>query len=465
MTDEMDIAEVAVALWRQGLTPLPCGNPAFGGGKAPCVQGGWKAWQTKTQASEDEVRALFAGAQGVGLVCSGGLLVVDIDHDGDGSKFAAFRAATDGIRYALDRSPNGMHVLVRTEEDFGKTKSGTGDILCGGRSFVRVYGDPGEIPWVTGGEARRLVEAASPGSAAPAAPAAPAGGESLLSMLRAQGWRVGARAANGWFGLANGTKTAAMSADGSVVKMFSTTMCETPGEAEPVTPSVVCADAILAADDGLPEPILPFVRRGSVASLSGDPKAGKTWLACRMALKAAAEGRVVAYCDLENGARLFAHRLRRGVGQTPSAAFRNILYVDCTEHPTTDYIAAALASAGRAVDLLFVDPLGLLLAGDGVEDESSNALVSAWFLRFRREVVRRFDCATVILHHQPKSGTSEKLCFAGAGASSLQRYVQSIARIREDKSGCFWFEALCREFDEPFKPFIVRRATPPALAG
>ena len=113
-----------------------------------------------------------------------------------------------------------------------------------------------------------------------------------------------------------------------------------------------------------------------------------------------------------------------------------------------------------AADLLFVDPLGLLFAGDGVEDESSNAQVSAWFLRFRREVVRRFGCATVILHHQPKSGANEKLCFAGAGASSLQRYVQSIARIREDKSGNFWFEALCREFDEPFKPFVIRLRAP-----
>ena len=69
--------------------------------------------------------------------------------------------------------------------------------------------------------------------------------------------------------------------------------------------------------------------------------------------------------------------------------------------------------------------------------------------------------ATVIQHHQPKSGSNEKLCFAGAGASSLQRYMQSIARIREDKSGNFWFEALCREFDEPFKPFVIRKAPPP----
>ena len=74
-----------------------------------------------------------------------------------------------------------------------------------------------------------------------------------------------------------------------------------------------------------------------------------------------------------------------------------------------------------------------------------------------RRTLSKFDAATVILHHTPKSGANEKLCFAGAGASSLQRYVQSIARIREDKSGNFWFEALCREFDEPFKPVMVRR--------
>ncbi len=125
---------------------MPCGDPRVGGGKAPCVKGGWKQWQEKRQESESEVRAMFADAQGVGLVCSGNLLVVDIDHDADGAKFAAFRAATDGIRYALDKSPNGIHILVRTEEDFGKTKSSTGDILGGGRAFVRVDGDPCEIP-------------------------------------------------------------------------------------------------------------------------------------------------------------------------------------------------------------------------------------------------------------------------------------------------------------------------------
>ena len=453
----LNITEIAVALWRQGLTPLPCGNPAIGGGKAPCVQGGWKPWQTKTQASEDEVRVLFADAQGVGLVCSGGLLVVDIDHDADGAKFAAFKAATDGIRYALDKSPNGIHVLVRTEEDFGKTKSGTGDILCGGRAFVRVYGDPGEIPWVTGGEARRLVEAASPGAAA--APAPPTKTGSIWATLQAAGWKAGP-VRNGWVEITNGSKTCAVSSNGETIKVFSTSIWDAPVP-EAAKPSVRCAEELLESDEGLPEPILPFVRRGSVASLSGDPKSGKTWLACRMALKAAADGRVVAYCDLENGARLFAHRLRNGLGQRPKSAFRNIHYVDCTENPTTACIAASLESLGKPVDLLFVDPLGLLFAGDGVEDESSNALVSAWFLRFRREVVRRFGCATVILHHQPKSGSNEKLCFAGAGASSLQRYVQSIARIREDKSGNFWFEALCREFGEPFKPFVIRKAPPP----
>ena len=46
--------------------------------------------------------------------------------------------------------------------------------------------------------------------------------------------------------------------------------------------------------------------------------------------------------------------------------------------------------------------------------------------------------------------------FAGAGASSLQRHVQTIARISQDKSGAYWFNALCHEFDEPFKPVMLR---------
>ena len=83
------------------------------------------------------------------------------------------------------------------------------------------------------------------------------------------------------------------------------------------------------------------------------------------------------------------------------------------------------------------------------------ALVSAYFLKVRR-TLSKFDAATVILHHTPKSGANEKLCFAGAGASSLQRYVQTIARISQDKSGAYWFNALCREFDEPFAPVKLR---------
>ena len=52
----------------------------------------------------------------------------------------------------------------------------------------------------------------------------------------------------------------------------------------------------------------------------------------------------------------------------------------------------------------------------------------------------------------------EKLCFAGAGASCLQRYVQTIARISEDKNGAWWFNAVCREFDDPFMPVMLRRS-------
>ncbi len=118
--------------------------------------------------------------------------------------------------------------------------------------------------------------------------------------------------------------------------------------------------------------------------------------------------------------------------------------------------AAAMREIGGA-DLLVIDCWGLLIAGDGVEDESSNALVSQYFLRVRR-TLGEFNAATVILHHTPKSGANEKLCFAGAGASSLQRYVQTIARISQDKSGAYWFNALCREFDDPFAPVLLRTA-------
>ena len=50
------------------------------------------------------------------------------------------------------------------------------------------------------------------------------------------------------------------------------------------------------------------------------------------------------------------------------------------------------------------------------------------------------------------------LLIAGAGASSLQRYVQTIARISQDKAEAYWFNAICREFDDPFKPVLLRKS-------
>lgn len=282
------------------------------------------------------------------------------------------------------------------------------------------------------------------------APEKTAAPDSLLAIMKAHGWRVCGRASNGWFNLTNGTKTAALDAEGSVLKMFSTTLCEKP--AAPA-PEVVSAAELAASPPQLSEAVVNFCRRGSFALVSGDPKAGKTTLALKICAKKAREGYRCMYADFENGPALFWHRLDMATSGD-DAAYDNLLYLDCRFAPTLDYIESAMRTAG-GVDLLVIDCWGLLIAGDGVEDESSNALVSAYFLKVRR-TLSQFNAATIILHHTPKSGANEKLCFAGAGASSLQRYVQTIARISQDKSGGYWFNALCREFDEPFKPVPLR---------
>lgn len=278
---------------------------------------------------------------------------------------------------------------------------------------------------------------------------------SLLDVLKSQGWQVAAKASNGWFSLTNGTKTAAISADGSTLKMFSTTLCKEPSVPSPA-PKLLSAEDLAEENPQLTEPVVSFCRRGSFALVSGDPKAGKTTLALKICTKKATEGFRCLYADFENGPALFWHRLKKAGPTAP--ALKNLRYLDCRYSPTIDYIAAAMREVGGA-DLLVIDCWGLLIAGDGVEDESSNALVSQYFLRVRRTLSEAApDAATVILHHTPKSGANEKLCFAGAGASSLQRYVQTIARISQDKSGAYWFNALCREFDAPFSPVLLRPA-------
>ena len=332
-------------------------------------------------------------------------------------------------------------------------------LTCG--SFVRLANPrclldwQGELPRWTGGAAKA---AAAPKAETAAAP--PADG-TIRGTLVAQGWKpVGVHGNREDFsrpGAAHPERCDASLFDGSSLKVWSTAAMapNPPAKPEPTTPPVIKSAAELAAEDPqLGEPVLNFCRRGSFALVSGDPKAGKTTLALKICAKKSAEGFTCLYADFENGPALFWHRLS-SLG-CDAAKLANLRYLDCRYSPTIDYVAAAARETGH-VDLLVVDCWGLLIAGDGVEDESSNALVSAYFLKVRR-VLGEFDAATVILHHTPKSGSSEKLCFAGAGASSLQRYVQTIARIGADKSGAYWFKALCREFDEPFKPVLLRRA-------
>ena len=312
-------------------------------------------------------------------------------------------------------------------------------------SFVRLCNPRCLLDWA--GELPRFSSGSSCSSGSRATSAA--SGSSLLATLKTQGWQVGSRASNGWFSLTNGSKTAAISADGSTLKMFSTTMQEPPTAP---APQIVSAADLAKESPPLSEPVLNFCRRGSFALVSGDPKAGKTTLALKICAKKAAEGLTCLYADFENGPALFWHRLEK-LGD--ASALAKLHYLDCRYSPTIDYIASAMREIGK-VDVLVIDCWGLLIAGDGVEDESSNALVSAYFLKVRRTLAE-FDAATVILHHTPKSGANEKLCFAGAGASSLQRYVQTIARIGQDKAGAYWFNALCREFDDPFKPVLLRK--------
>ena len=322
-------------------------------------------------------------------------------------------------------------------------------LTCG--SFVRLCDPRCLLDWA--GELPRFSSGSSGSSGSrdsrEARASSASSDSSLLATLKAAGWQVGARASNGWFSLTNGSKTAAISADGSTLKMFSTTMQEPPTAP---APQIVSAADLAKESPPLAEPVLNFCRRGSFALVSGDPKAGKTTLALKICAKKAAEGLTCLYADFENGPALFWHRLSK-LGDTSMLA--NLHYLDCRYSPTIDYIASAMREIGK-VDVLVIDCWGLLIAGDGVEDESSNALVSAYFLKVRRTLAE-FNAATVILHHTPKSGANEKLCFAGAGASSLQRYVQTIARIAQDKNGAYWFNAICREFDEPYTPVLLRR--------
>ena len=360
----------------------------------------------------------------------------------------------------VEETERGYHQFWRCDEDAKIAHDHDAKIdylTCG--SFVRLTNPQCLLDWK--GELPLWQPATTTNPANPVNPVNPvktptpsSSPQSLLSLMQAAGWKAGRPSQSGWVPLTCGSKTASLSPDGSSVKMFSTTCIErrVDDDASVPEPEVVSAAELAAENPALAEPVLGFCRRGSFALVAGDPKAGKTTFALRVCAKKATEGRTCLYADFENGPALFWHRLQKFGG---AANLANIHYLDCRYSPSIDYIASAMRAMG-GVDVLVIDCWGLLVAGDGVEDESSNALVSAYFLRVRR-ALSEFDAATVILHHTPKSGANEKLCFAGAGASSLQRYVQTIARISQDKAGAYWFHAVCREFDDPIKPVLLRR--------
>lgn len=331
-------------------------------------------------------------------------------------------------------------------------------------SFVRLANPRCLLDWK--GDLPRWEVGAAKTAAAPdvETAAVPLSGGTIRDTLIAQGWKsIGVHGNREDFsrpGAAHPSRCDASLFDGSSFKVWSTAaMAPNPAQNQepPPAPVIKSAAELAEEDPQLTEAVVTFCRRGSFALVSGDPKAGKTTLALKICAKKAAEGFRCLYADFENGPALFWHRLKK----VSSSPLECLHYLDCRFSPTIDYIAAAMREIGGG-DLLVIDCWGLLIAGDGVEDESSNALVSQYFLRVRR-TIGEFNAATIILHHTPKSGANEKLCFAGAGASSLQRYVQTIARISQDKSGAYWFNALCREFDDPFTPVLIRPAPPLGL--
>ena len=441
--------DTALALLREGLAIIPTAGQ---GEKRPF--GKWKEFQSRLPA-EDEVRGWFAVPRPGGIVCgavSGNLEVIDLDTP---EAYAAF-AARFGGDAPCEASPHGGHAWYRCDEigRNGKpaekvdTRAEGGFCVCYEPQALLARG----VPRVTPEKRAEMFAFVAGGGCNAAGGGQPPG--SVWSILASNGWKAGAER-NGWIAITNGTKTGAISANGETVKMFSTSIWAAPEKAETPAPQVVSAAELARENPQLAEPVVSFCRRGSFALVAGDPKAGKTTFSLKLCAKKASEGLTCLYADFENGPALFWHRLN-GIGGIRNP--ERLHYLDCRYVASIDYVAAAARALGK-VDVLVIDCWGLLIAGDGVEDESSNALVSAYFQRVRRTLAEAApDAATLILHHTPKSGANEKLCFAGAGASSLQRYVQTIARISQDNKGAYWFAALAREFDVPFKPVLLRTA-------
>lgn len=134
--------------------------------------------------------------------------------------------------------------------------------------------------------------------------------------------------------------------------------------------------------------------------LSGEPEAGKTWLALVAVAVALAEGRHVTYLDYEDSASGFIERLRAiGVDPMEHAAARRLSYLNPAAAITGPALERLLGE--YRADLVVIDACTAAMAVEGL-DPNSNTDVARWLERIPKPLARN-GSSVLVLDHVTKS--------------------------------------------------------------
>ena len=138
--------------------------------------------------------------------------------------------------------------------------------------------------------------------------------------------------------------------------------------------------------------------RGKVHSLSGEPEAGKGWLALHATAECLRAGERVLYVDLEDSAATIVSRLI-SLGVSGRQLLAGLSYMRPDE-PLTSAAAAALVDSLPATALVVIDGVTEALALNGL-DLADNSDVAKWLAMLPRRLAAR-GAAVLLIDHVVK---------------------------------------------------------------
>ncbi len=186
----------------------------------------------------------------------------------------------------------------------------------------------------------------------------------------------------------------------------------------------------------------PYLARGQLSILEGDPDTGKSYLA-HMVSKAICDGErlpsvkkgmpritgKVAYFDIENSS---ATVTKRRLTENGMKALHNFFQEEepfsIDDEDELDYVYDAIDELRPA--LVVFDTINTYM---GRADTHKSSEVQNAFKKFR-DIARRFDCAVLVLRHLTKS-TKERAMYRGQGSiafSGLARVVMTVGISPDD---------------------------------